>query len=138
MKEKIDKIVQEGDWEFAKLLKLDQICEDLANKMYTELSPSEILELVWEISEDGARSIGQIVSYHAKSQLKNEFKTSFQKCFESATVKFKSPAQEMKVEKSISAEKPPLPKQKAKKSDKEKEMIKGEDGFDMPKGVKRV
>ena len=37
MKESIDKIVQEGDWEFAKLLKLNDVCIDLAKNYYNSL-----------------------------------------------------------------------------------------------------
>ena len=51
MREKIDKLVKEGDWEFAKLLKLNEVCEELANEMYQELSPAEILELVTKLEE---------------------------------------------------------------------------------------
>ena len=135
MREKIDKVVKEGDWEFAKLLKLNEVCEELANEMYQELSPAEILELVWELSEDGARSIGQIISFYAKSQLKDEFVASFQKYFETATVSFKPPVQEPTEDLSIIPEQPPLPKAK---KDKPKETVKNSDGTDMPKGVKRL
>ena len=136
MKEKIDKLVKEGDWEFAKLLKLNEVCEDLAKEMYQELSPSEILELIWEVKiDDGGNTLGHLISFHSKSRLKDEFIASFQKYFETATVSFKPPVQEPIVEESIKIEKPPLPKAK---KDKPKDTEKGSDGTDMPKGVKRV
>ena len=136
MKEKIDKLVKEGDWEFAKLLKLNEVCEELAKKMYQELSPAEILELIWEVKlNDGGKTLGHLISFHAKSQLKDEFVASFQKYFETATVSFKPPVQEPTEDLSIIPEQPPLPKAK---KDKPKETVKNSDGTDMPKGVKRV
>ena len=42
MKEKIDNIVKEGDWEFSKLLKLKEISQQLADDLYSELSTEEI------------------------------------------------------------------------------------------------
>ena len=131
MKEEIDKIVQEGDWAFASLLKLNDVCEELAHNYYSSLDTSTILELVWEIQiDEGGRTLGQIISMECKNIIKKEFMTSFQKCFETATVKFKSPAQEVKGAESIPEELPPLPKKK--------KMVKGDDGIDAPKGVKRV
>jgi len=139
MKESIDKIVQEGDWEFAKLLKLNDVCGELAKNYYKSLDASAILELIWEIKiDEGGRTLGQIISMECRNIIKKEFMTSFQKCFETATVQFKSPAKETLRVESIKEEQPPLPKPKANKSDKEKDTIKGEDGIDMPKGVKRV
>ena len=136
MREKIDKLVKEGDWEFAKLLKLNEVCLDLSNTMYQELSPSEILELIWEVKlDDGGKTLGHLISFHAKSQLKDEFVASFQKYFETATVSFKPPVQESKEDLPINPEQPPLPKAK---KDKPKDTEKGSDGTDMPKGVKRL
>ena len=131
LKEQIDKIVQEGDWAFASLLKLNDVCEDLAESYYSNLDASTIVELIWDVYiEDCDATLGQIISKSGKDILKKEFMTSFQKCFETATVKFKSPAQEVKVAESIPEELPPLPKKK--------KMVKGDDGIDAPKGVKRV
>jgi hypothetical protein len=139
LKEKIDKIVQDGDWEFAKLLKLNDVCSELSEEMYSKLSPSEILELIWEIQYEEKQTLGMIITNHARLQLKHEFINSFQKCFESATVQFKSPVKDESPKDSINIEQPPLPKsKKEEKPKKEKEMIKGEDGMDIPKGVKRV
>ena len=138
MKEQIDKIIREGNWEFSKLLKLKEISQELADEMYSELSTGEILELIWHLKVDADNPFGQIIRTECIRVLQEEFINSFQKYFESATVSFKSPEPEKHRVESISEEQPPLPKPKAKKSDKEKEMIKGEDGFDMPKGVKRV
>jgi len=136
MREKIDKIVKDGDWEFAKLLKLNEVCVDLSKTMYQELSPSEILELIWEIQiDEGGRTLGQIISMECRNVLKGEFMVSFQKYFETATVSFKSPVQEPKADLSIKPEQPPLPKAK---KDKPKDTVKGSDGTDMPKGVKRL
>ena len=138
MKEQIDKIIREGNWEFSKLLKLKEISQELADELYSELSTGEILELIWHLKVDADNTFGQIIRTECIRVLQEEFINSFQKYFESATVSFKSPEPEKHRVESISEEQPPLPKPKAKKSDKEKEMIKGEDGFDMPKGVKRV
>ena len=138
MKEQIDKIIREGNWEFSKLLKLKEISQELADEMYSELSTGEILELVWHLKVDADNTFGQIIRTECIRVLQEEFINSFQKYFESATVSFKSPEPEKHRVESINEEQPPLPKPKVKKSDKEKEMIKGEDGFDMPKGVKRV
>tara|TARA_R100000995_G_C3461968_1_gene113618 strand:- start:622 stop:1038 length:417 start_codon:yes stop_codon:yes gene_type:complete len=138
LKEQIDKIIREGNWEFSKLLKLKEISQELADEMYSELSTGEILELIWHLKVDADNTFGQIIRTECIRVLQEEFINSFQKYFESATVSFKSPEPEKHRVESISEEQPPLPKPKAKKSDKEKEMIKGEDGFDMPKGVKRV
>ena len=138
MKEKIDKIVQEGNWEFAKLLKIKEICQELADEMYSELSTEEILEMVWHSKVDEDNTFGQIIRIECRRLLQEEFMTSFQKCFETATVSFKSPAKEVIVDKSISIEQPPLPKAKAKKSDKKEEVIKSDDGTKLPKGVKRL
>ena len=38
--ELIDKTVQEGNWEFGKLLKLNDVCNELAIQMYYELTKS--------------------------------------------------------------------------------------------------
>jgi len=134
MKESIDKIVQEGDWEFAKLLKLNDVCRDLAKNYYNSLDASTILELIWETQiDEGGRTLGQIISMECRNILQAEFAGSFQKCFETATVQFKSPTKEVVPDKSINTEQPPLPKTK-----KERKTVKGEDGIDMPKGVKRI
>ena len=139
MKESIDKIVQEGDWAFASLLKLNDVCGELAHNYYSSLDPASILELIWEVKlNDGGKTLGHLISFECKKIIREEFMTSFQKCFETATVKFNSPAKETLRVESISEEQPPLPKPKAKKSDKKKDTIKGEDGIDMPKGVKRL
>ena len=130
MKESIDKIVQEGNWEFAKLLKLNDICTDLARNYYSSLDASTILELIWDVQiDEGGRTLGQIITMEGRNILEQEFMTSFQKSFETATVQFKSPAKETLTDESITQEQPPLPKKK---------MVKGEDGLDMPKGVKRI
>ena len=130
LKESIDKIVQEGDWAFASLLKLNDVCEELSKNYYSSLDASTILELVWDIQiDEGGRTLGQIISMECRNIIKEEFMTSFQKCFETATVKFNSPAKETLPQESINEEQPPLPKKKT---------IKGEDGIDAPKGVKRV
>ena len=139
LKEQIDKIVQEGDWAFASLLKLNDVCEELSNNYYSGLDPAIILELIWDVKlNDGGKTLGHLISFECKNIIKKEFMTSFQKCFETATVQFKSPAKETLRVESITEEQPPLPKPKAEKPDTKKEMIKGEDGLDMPKGVKRV
>ena len=138
MKESIDKIVQEGDWEFAKLLKLNDICHQLAIELYKDLTPADILELVWDSEYEEDKTIGLLINQYALRNLQQEFMTSFQKCFETATVQFNSPAKETLRVESIKEEQPPLPKPKANKSDKKKDTIKGEDGIDMPKGVKRL
>ena len=138
MKERIDKIVQEGNWEFGKLLKLNDVCNELAIQMYNELTPAEILELVWEsmVSED--ETMGYRISVMCRDILKDEFIASFQKCFETATVSFKSPAKDLTADNAITEDQPPLPKEKKDKPKKERKTTKGEDGIDMPKGVKRV
>ena len=130
LKEQIDKIVQEGDWAFASLLKLNDVCQDLAENYWKSLDSGSINELIWDsvIYEDGT-TLGMLIKETTIKLLKQEFMTSFQKCFETATVKFKSPAPERLSEESITQEQPPLPKKK---------MVKGEDGIDMPKGVKRI
>ena len=139
MKEKIDKIVQEGDWAFASLLKLNDVCHELAKNYYSSLDASSILELIWEIKiDEGGRTLGQIISMECRNIIKEEFMTSFQKCFETATVKFNSPEPEKHRVESISEEQPPLPKPKAVKADKERETIKSDDGTNLPKGVKRL
>ena len=130
MKESIDKIVQEGDWAFASLLKLNDVCGELAHNYYSSLDPASILELIWEVKlNDGGKTLGHLISFECKKIIREEFMTSFQKCFETATVKFNSPAKETLPQESINEEQPPLPKKKT---------VKGEDGIDAPKGVKRV
>ena len=130
MKESIDKIVQEGDWEFAKLLKLSDVCQELSENYWLSLDSGSINELIWDsvVYEDGT-TLGMLIKETAIKLLKQEFMTSFQKCFETATVQFKSPAPERLSEESITQEQPPLPKKK---------MVKGKDGMDAPKGVKRI
>tara|TARA_R100000988_G_C3873893_1_gene105089 strand:+ start:91 stop:498 length:408 start_codon:yes stop_codon:yes gene_type:complete len=135
MKEKIDKIVKEGNWEFAKLLKLKEICQELADEMYSELSTEEILEMVWHSKVDADNTFGQIIRIECRRVLQEEFMNSFQKSFETATVKFDSPHEEKHRVESISEEQPPLPKAKESKPLK---TFKSDDGTDMPKGVKRV
>ena len=138
LKEKIDKIIREGNWEFSKLLKLKEISQELADDMYSELSTGEILELVWHSKVDADNTFGQVIRTECRRVLQEEFITSFQKYFESATVSFKSPEPEKHSIESISEEQPPLPKPKAVKADKVKEMIKSDDGTKLPKGVKRL
>ena len=130
MKEQIDKIVQDGNWEFARLLKLSDICEELSHNFWLSLDSGSINELIWDsvVKEDGT-TLGMLIKENAIRKLKQEFMTSFQKSFETATVQFKPPAKETITDESITQEQPPLPKKK---------MIKGEDGLDMPKGVKRI
>ena len=136
MKESIDKIVKDGNWEFAKLLKLNEVCQELAKTMYNELTPSVILELIWEIKiDEGGRTLGQIISMECRNTLKKEFIASFQKHFETATVSFKPTVEESEADNPIKLEQPPLPKSKKVKS---KDIVKGSDGTDMPKGVKRL
>jgi len=135
MKEKIDNIVKEGDWEFSKLLKLKEISQQLADELYSELSTEEILELVWHSKVDADNTFGQVIRTECRRVLQEEFINSFQKYFETATVSFKPPVQEPTEDLSIIPEQPPLPKAK---KDKPKETVKNSDGTDMPKGVKRV
>ena len=135
MKEKIDKIIREGNWEFSKLLKLKEISQELADELYSELSTGEILELVWHSKVDADNTFGQIIRIECRRVLQEEFINSFQKYFETATVSFKPPVQEPTEDLSIIPEQPPLPKAK---KDKPKDTEKGSDGTDMPKGVKRV
>jgi len=135
MREKIDNIVKEGDWEFSKLLKLKEISQELADDLYSELSTEEILELVWHSKVDADNTFGQIIRTECRRILQEEFINSFQKYFETATVSFKPPVQEPTEDLSIIPEQPPLPKAK---KDKPKETVKNSDGTDMPKGVKRV
>ena len=138
MRESIDKIVKEGNWEFAKLLKLKEICQELADEMYSKLSTEEILEMVWESKVDADNTFGQVIRIECRRLLQEEFMNSFQRSFETATVKFDSPSEERLTQESITEEQPPLPKEKKDKPKKERKTIKGEDGIDMPKGVKRV
>tara|TARA_R110000824_G_scaffold163305_2_gene339080 strand:- start:123 stop:539 length:417 start_codon:yes stop_codon:yes gene_type:complete len=138
MKTKINEIVQNGEWEFAKLLKLSDICNDLAKDMYANLSSEEILELVWESQYDESNTIGMIVMSHTLQNLKSEFIDSFQKYFETATVQFKTPAKDDTPKNLIGNNQPPLPKPKAKKDKKPIKTVKGNDGIDTPEGVKRV
>jgi len=135
MRERIDKLVKEGNWEFAKLLKLNDICHQLAIELYKDLTPTEILELVWETEYEEDKTIGLLINQYALRNLQQEFTASFQKHFETATVSFQPPVQEPKADLSIKPEQPPLPKAK---KDKPKETVKNSDGTDMPKGVKRV
>ena len=135
MKEQIDKIIREGNWEFSKLLKLKEISQELADELYSELSTGEILELVWHSKVDADNTFGQIIRIECRRVLQEEFINSFQKYFETATVSFKPPVQEPTEDLSIIPEQPPLPKAK---KDKPKETVKNSDGTDMPKGVKRV
>ena len=135
MKEKIDKIVKEGYWEFAKLLKLKEICQELADEMYSKLSTEEILEMVWESKVDADNTFGQVIRIECRRLLQEEFMNSFQRSFETATVKFDSPSEERLTQESITEELPPLPKAK---EDKPLKTFKSDDGTDMPKGVKRV
>ena len=138
LKEQIDKIVQEGDWAFASLLKLNDVCEELSQNYYSGLDPAIILELIWDVKlNDGGKTLGHLISFECKKIIREEFMTSFQKCFETATVQFKSPAKETLRVESISEEQPPLPKPKAENPDKE-ELIKSDDGTKLPKGVKRL
>ena len=128
MREKIDKIVKEGDWAFAELLKLNEVCEGIAQNYYSSLDASKILELVWD-------DMGQSIKNECVKQIKEEFMASFQRQFETATVSFKAPSQERLTQDSINIEKPPLPKAK---EEKPRNTVKGDDGTDMPEGVKRV
>tara|TARA_R100000458_G_C8205951_1_gene194985 strand:- start:119 stop:505 length:387 start_codon:yes stop_codon:yes gene_type:complete len=128
MRESIDKIVREGNWAFSQLLKLNDICEDIAQDYYSSLDASKILELVWD-------DMGQSIKNECVKQIKEEFMASFQRSFETATVKFDSPTQERLTQESITEEVPPLPKAK---EDKPLKTFKSDDGTDMPKGVKRV
>ena len=120
------------------MLKLKEICQELADEMYSELSTEEILEMVWHSKVDEDNTFGQIIRIECRRLLQEEFMTSFQKCFETATVSFKSPAKDESPEPPIDIEQPPLPKPKAKKSDKKQEMVESDDGTKMPKGVKRI
>jgi hypothetical protein len=138
MKAKINEIVQSGEWEFAKLLKLSDICDDLAKDMYANLSSEEILELVWESQYDESNTIGMIVMNHTLQNLKHEFIDSFQKYFETATVQFKTPAKDESPKSAEKITQPPLPKPKAEKDKKPIKTVKGNDGIDIPEGVKRV
>lgn len=136
MRESIDKRVKDGNWEFAKLLKLNEVCDDLAQEYYSKLSPAEILKLIWETQiDEGGRTLGQIISMECRNVLKDEFIASFQKHFETATVSFKSPIEELKADNPINMEQPPLPKPK---KEKPKDTVKNPDGTDLPKGVKRL
>jgi len=128
MRESIDKIVREGNWAFAELLKLNEVCEDIAQNYYSSLDASTILELVWD-------DMGQSIKNECVKQIKEEFMSSFQRSFETATVRFDSPSEERLTQDSITEELPPLPKAK---DNKPKKTVKGDDGTDMPKGVKRV
>ena len=130
MRESIDKIVKEGNWEFAKLLKLKEICQELADEMYSKLSTEEILEMVWESKVDADNTFGQVIRIECRRLLQEEFMNSFQRSFETATVKFDSPSEERLTQESLTEELPPLPTATA---DLPLKTFKSDDGTDMLK-----
>ena len=129
--EKINEIVTGTNWDFAKMLKLTELSEELAIQMYDGvISTSDIINLIWEeqcVFEDDI-TFGEIYRTKTILVLKNKIMEAFQKHFETATVNFNvKPKEESK-------ELPKKPKVQKPKSVTKKQ----KDGTDLPKGMKRV
>ena len=129
--EKIEEMITETNWDFAKMLKLTELSEELAIKIYdNSLNSSDIIDLIWDeqCDFDGTVTFGEIYRTKTIEILKDKIMRAFQKHFETATVNFNTkPKEEPKpiIEK---------PKIKKPKSISEKQ----QDGTDLPKGLKRI
>tara|TARA_R110002110_G_scaffold47357_6_gene142337 strand:- start:3877 stop:4281 length:405 start_codon:yes stop_codon:yes gene_type:complete len=132
IEEKIEDMVTSTNWDFAKMLKLKELSNELAIKLYdTTLSSSEIIDLIWEepLVSDEYSSFGELYIATTIGVLENKIMESFQHHFETATVNFNTT---LKEEPKPIIEKPkliPKPKSITKKQ---------KDGTKLPKGMERV
>ena len=129
--EKIKEKITQKEWAFSELLQLNEVSSALANELYSELSTEDILNVIWDwpiSSHDDGFTFGNLYANAAMEYLTTEIKKHFQKHFEEAKVVFTS-KKEITPKQTKVAEKPKSLKKKIKK---------GDDGLDMPKGVKRL
>jgi len=132
IEEKIEEMVTSTNWDFAKMLKLKELSNELAIKLYdTTLSSGEIIDLIWEeqLIGDEYNSFGELYRAITINVLESKIMESFQHHFETATVNFNSTPKE---EPKLIIEKPkptPKPKSITKKQ---------KDGTKLPKGMERV
>ena len=132
IEEKIEEMVTSTNWDFAKMLKLKELSNELAVKLYdTTLSSGEIIDLIWEeqLAGEVDGSFGELYRTTTISVLESKIMESFQHHFETATVNFNpTPKEEPK---SIIEKPKPTPKPKSITK-------KQKDGTKLPKGMERV
>jgi len=136
----IEEYIMSKEWKFSELLQLTETSRRVAEELYDEISIEDMMKNLWDKQIDAEAihkraSFGQLYKHMTMEYLTQEIMEAFKKYFESATVSFESPTQERLTQDSITEELPPLPKAK---DNKPKKTVKGDDGTDMPKGVKRV
>ena len=131
IEEKIKEKITQKEWAFSELLQLNEVSSVLAHELYSELSTEDILNVIWDWpipAHDDGFTFGKLYANAALEYLTNEIKKHFQKHFEEAKVVFTSKKELISKQTEV-VEKPKSLKKKIKK---------GNDGLDIPKGVKRL
>jgi hypothetical protein len=137
--EKIEEVITGTEWSFSTLLKLESISANVADTLYNEMAPSELMDLIWEVkistATTRANTFGLLYKHISLMVLKDKVMKAFQKHFDDAKVTFtqnvESPVEET----------PPRPtsfKDIVKQPAEELIEDTGDDGISTPKGVERL
>ena len=136
----IEEYIKHTDWKFSDLLQLEKTSRGVANKILQESEHVDLLNLVWDETIprlDEPMSFGSYYNGLCVEILTKQVMEAFQKYFESATVSFDPSKVEEKQSKWVS-DKVVTPPPPVKKEKTITTFTKGEDGLDIPSGVKRV
>ena len=128
------------EWNFADLLKLDDLCNSLSKSIYGASDLEDLLRLAWDtpisaLNFKDTFHLGDYFEQAATLRIRTLLKEQFQIYFENAKVSFNYPEEEKEEVKPIKSEPAQLPEKKRKKKEKQP---KDETGVSMPKGVKRL
>ena len=135
--DKIKEKVLNTEWNFADLLKLDDLCNSLSKSIYNDSELEDLLRLAWDtpISQldfQDTYHLGDYFEQAAILRIRRLLKEQFQIYFENAKVSFNYPEEKIEPEKVEPAK---IPEKKKKKKEMEE---KDSTGISMPKGVKRL
>jgi|6_EtaG_2_1085325.scaffolds.fasta_scaffold142262_2 hypothetical protein len=137
--DKIKEKVLTTEWNFADLLKLDELCNSLSRSIYNDSDLEDLLRLAWDtpissLDFKETYKLGDYFEQAATLRIRTLLKEQFQIYFENAKVSFNHFEEKEEV-KPIISESAKIPEKKEKKKEKGP---KDDTGISMPKGVKRV
>ena len=135
--DKIKEKVLTTEWNFADLLKLDDLCNSLSRSIYNDSDLEDLLRLAWDtpistLDFKDTYHLGDYFEQAATLRIRTLLKEQFQIYFENAKVSFNYSEEKEEV-KPIKSEPAQLPEKKGKKKEKES---KDDTGISMPMGVK--
>ena len=120
--DKIKQKVLTTEWNFADLLKLDDLCNSLSKSIYNDSDLEDLLRLAWDtpisaLNFKDTYHLGDYFEQAATLRIRTLLKEQFQIYFENAKVSFNYP-EEKEEPTSIKAKPAQLPEKKDKKKEK--------------------